>query len=147
VHTIVSTCNTNVPCDWFVRCPYQHTHVSQQEKRVDRLPRSHCNSGNLCKRVGFAATVCDNSPRFDLRAQTPRFDEFDGTGLSITTVCSIFLGQMTTFHRLPGHLQVRQARGSLQVLDCARLFFSQETRVGRLTPKVRWMPRILERSE
>lgn len=78
-NTIVSKCNPNVPCDWFVRFPCQRIHAFPQEKQADRLPRSYCNSGNLYKPVGFAPTVCDSSPRFGLRAQTPRFGEFGGT--------------------------------------------------------------------
>jgi hypothetical protein len=53
---------------------------------------------------------------------------------------------MTTFHRLPAHLRVRQARVSLQFWGWFHSFFSQETSVGRLTPKVRSIPRMLERS-
>jgi hypothetical protein len=146
-HTIVSKCNTKVRCDWFVRFPCRHIDVSQQEKQVDRLPRSHCNSGNLGKQVGFAATIDDNSPRFDLQVQTPRFGEFGGTSRSTASVCSIFLGRMTTSHPLPRRLRARQVRASLQVLDWSRPFFSQETGVGRLTPKVRWIAHILDRSE
>ena len=53
---------------------------------------------------------------------------------------------MTTFHQLPEYLQAQQAKVCLQVSDWLRLFFSQEASVGRLTPKVRWIPRMLERS-
>ena len=53
---------------------------------------------------------------------------------------------MTTFHLLLERLRVRLAKEYLQALDWLRLFFSQAASVGRLTPKVRWMPRILERS-
>jgi len=53
---------------------------------------------------------------------------------------------MTTFRRLPEYPAVGLAAGSLQVLDFVYLFLSQLVSVLRLTPKVRWMPRILERS-
>ena len=147
MHTIVSRCNTNVPCDWFVHFLCQHSHASWQEKRVDRLPRNHCSFGNLCTPVGFAPTNCDSSPRFDLPGQTPQFDEFDDTSPSTASVCSIFLGRMTTSHPLPRYPRAWQARVSLQVWDWLRLFFCQAARVGRLTPNVRWTPRILDRSE
>ena len=137
VHKIVLRCNTNVPCDWSVRFLCQHIRVSPPERPVGRLPRNHCNSGNFCTRMGFAPTVCGRSLRSDLQSQKPRFGEFGGTSPSTASVCSIVPGQMTTFHRLPGHLRARQAGVSLQVLDWPRLFFSQEVNVRRLTPKVR----------
>ena len=145
-HKIVLSCNTNVPCDWSGHFLYQRIHVFPQERRVDRLPRNHCNFDKLCKLVEFVPKAYDRSLHSDLRLQRLQFGECGDTSPSKASVCSISRGQRTTVHRLPAHLRVRQAKGCLQVSGWFRLFFSQETRVGRLTPKVRCTPRILERS-
>jgi hypothetical protein len=147
VRRIVSRCYTNAPCGLFVHCLCQHTHACRRERRVDRLPRNRCSFGKLYSLAEFVPKVYGKWSRYDHQSQMPRFGVSADTSPSKPNVCSTFHRQMTTFHRLPTHLPVRQAGASLQVSDWFRLFFSQETSVGRLTPKVRWMPRMLERSE
>jgi len=41
------------------RCLCRHNDEFLQERRVDKLPRSRCNFGNLCRRVGFAPKAYD----------------------------------------------------------------------------------------
>jgi len=139
-------CCTIVPYDSSARFLFQHIDAFLQERRVDTHSRSHCSFDNLYRRLGFAPKACDRLLHRDLQWRRPRFDEFDGTWLSKSSVCSIFHRQMTTFHRLPECHQAQQAKVYLQVSDWLRLFFIQEASVGRLTPKVRWIPRMLERS-
>lgn len=146
VHSIVSTCYTNVPYDWSVRCLCQRTHGFLQERQVDKLPRNHCSFGKSDRLLEYLPKVCGKSLRFDRQSHRLRFGEFDGTSPSKASACSIFRRQMTTFRLLPEYLQVGLAKAYLQAADWLRLFFSQEANVGRLTPKVRCTPRMLERS-
>lgn len=126
----VSRYNTNVPCDWSVHFLCQRLDASLQERPVGRLPKNRCNSGNLGRLVGLDSTVFGRWLRSDLRSQKPRFGEFDGTEPSTASVYSIFPGQMTTFHQLPGYRLAQQVRASFQIWDWPRLFLARRSRSG-----------------
>ena len=145
-HSIAATYCSNVPYGLSDQFPCQHSDGFLSETPFRRLPRNRCNCGNVYILSEWVSIVFDRSSRSDLQSHEPQFVSCDGTKLSKASVFRSFSAQMTTFHLIPvRHLLALEAK-SLLVLDYFRLFFSHFASVGRLTPKTRWTPRILERS-
>jgi len=94
----------------------------------------------------YVSRECDKFADFDLQWHKQESGVSDDTSQSKSSVSASVPAQKTTFHPLREYPLIVQAEASLQCLDFAGLFLSQLVSVFRLTPKVRWMPRMLERS-
>jgi hypothetical protein len=138
-YKIASRYITNVPYDWSVRFLCQHIQCLDRKDKLIGFPKIAVNSTSL-------QSLSNLFPKLATGRLTPIFGACGDISPSKSNVCSIFHRQMTTFRRLPAHLQVRQAREYPQALDWFRSFFSQEISFGRLTPKERSTPRKLDRS-
>ncbi len=106
-------CNSNVPCDWSVRCLCRHCDGFLLGKLFGKHPKNHWRYDSADILLGSCSISFCMFLHYDHRSQKPRFDELADKGRSRASILRFWWRQTTKLHPIPAHPRLAPVTNSL----------------------------------